>query len=104
MQSQCALISFPVFCHGSLLQDGKPDYFLVVARMQDVDQSKSVEDDGQEFLLDQRGTRKNAVDQESGKVSIFQPKDGTSNDGKLDYELIQYLGEENGSLICGSLD
>ena len=104
MQSQCVLISFPVFCRGSLQQGGKPDYFLVAVRMQDVDQSKSVEDDGQEFLLDQRGTRKNAVDQESGKVSIFQPKDGTSNDGKLDYELIPCSGEENGSLICGSPD
>ena len=53
--------------------------------------------------MDQRGARKNAVDQEFGKVSLFQPKDGTSNDGNLDYELIQYLGEENGSLILVNL-
>ena len=104
MQSQCVLISFPVFYRGSLQQDGKPDYFLDAVQTQDVDQSKSVEDYGQEFSLDQKGAKNNAVDQEFGKVSTFQPKDGISNDGKLDYELTLYLGEENGSLTCGSPD
>ena len=102
MQSQCVLISFPVFCRGSLPQIGKPDYFLSTVRTQDVDQSKSAEDDGQEFLLDQSGAGKNAVDQEFRKVSIFLPRGGTSNDGKQDYELTQYLEKENGSQACGS--
>ena len=104
MQSQCVLISFPVFSRGSLPQIGKPDYFLSSVRTQYVDQSKSAEDDGQEFLLDQSGARRNAVGQEFRKVSIIVPRDGTSNDGKQDYELTQCLEKENGSQTCGSPD
>ena len=104
MQSQCVQISYPVFCRGSLPQDGKADYILGSVRTQGVDQSKRAEDDGQEFLLDQRDARKDVVNQEFGKKSIFQPKNGTSNDGKLDYESTQYLGEENGSPTYGSQD
>ena len=104
MQSQCVQISYPVFCRGLLPQDGKADYILGSVRTQGVDQSKRAEDDGQEFLLDQRDARKDVVNQEFGKKSIFQPKNGTSNDGKLDYESTQYLGEENGSPTNGSQD
>ena len=104
MQSQCVLISFPVICRGSLPQDGNPDYIPGSVRTLGADQSESTEDDGQGFLLDKRGTRKDAANQEFGKVSIFQPKNGISNDGKLDYELTQYLGEENGSPTYGSPD